>query len=172
MKLPENKPALFVYKRSELALNQTAMAQLLKGFADQKSSLRFKAKGFSMFPFIRDGDLVTIGPNHNNSLSLGDVVAFVHPETKGLVVHRIVKRKGTAYHLKGDNSLDGDGLIDKNNLLGQVRRVERSGKRIRFGFGPEKICIALMTRSRLLLHFISFVMKVFVVFRLQGSYHE
>ena len=59
-----------------IGLLQTAMA---KG-----APFSFRARGSSMHPFIRDGDVITVSPLGEGSPGLGDVVAFVQREIENL----------------------------------------------------------------------------------------
>lgn len=104
-----------------------------------------------MSPFIKDGDEVTISPLFGSSPGFGNVIAFVHPGTGKLIVHRVVRVLGEAYIVKGENALEIDGLIKKENILGVVTRVERKGKRVFFGSGPGRFLIGFLTRKNLLL---------------------
>ena len=102
-----------------------------------------------MNPFIKDGDIllltkVTVCPD------IGDVVAFIHPVTGRLVVHRIVGMSDGACILRGDNCMQIDGVVYYQNMVGKVTRIERDGKVIRFGLGAEKRPIAFMSRLHLL----------------------
>jgi hypothetical protein len=99
-----------------------------------------------MCPFIKDGDVVTVSPLSEKKAGVGDVVAFEHPVTHGLAVHRIVDRKRGQLEIQGDNAPDGDGLVLLDCVIGVVKRVERQGRTIEFGLGPEKRLIALMSR--------------------------
>lgn len=109
---------------------------------------RFRAPGFSMYPFIRDGDILTIGLLSDNAPHAGDVVAFVSPKTKKLLVHRVVKKTGSYYFVKGDNNFDIDGAVARNEIIGRVTRIERDGKRIHSGLGRERLIIAYFSRLR------------------------
>jgi hypothetical protein len=104
-----------------------------------------------MSPFIKDSDVVTISPMVDSSPGFGDVIAFIHPKTEKLLIHRVAWKSRDAYLLKGESALEPDGLIKKENILGLVTKVERKGKRIFLGLGPERFLIALLTRANLLL---------------------
>jgi hypothetical protein len=104
-----------------------------------------------MAPFIKDGDVVTISPMFDSSPGFGDVIAFIHPKIEKLLIHRVIRKIGDAYLLKGESALEPDGLIKKESILGLVTKVERGGKRIFLGLGPERFLIALLTRKNLLL---------------------
>ena len=150
MKSQGTKPALFSTKEGELYLSGPALFELLQAVFDKGMSFRFKAKGFSMSPFIKDGDVVTIFPLAGASPRLGDVVVFVHPEMGRLIIHRVAGKRGDSILIRGDNTNDADGLIPKANILGRVTKVERDEKEVFLGLGPERILIAFLTRKKLL----------------------
>lgn len=104
-----------------------------------------------MFPFVRDGDAIIVSPLSGASLRLGDVVAFVRPETGTLVVHRAVGRCGRAWRFQGDNAAENDGLIPEADVLGRVTRITRGGTPISFGLGLERVLIAWLVRYAWLL---------------------
>lgn len=99
-----------------------------------------------MSPFIKDGDLITISPLTGNSPRLGDVVAFIRPKLGKLVVHRVVGKNQSFFLIKGDNTAEVDGLIPKKMILGRLTGVERHGRKIFLGLGPERLLIAFLTR--------------------------
>jgi hypothetical protein len=105
-----------------------------------------------MAPFIHDGDVITVSPLPEGRPGVGEVVAFTRPEAGNLVVHRVVARLGTASLIQGD-SVDGctDGIIPPENVLGRVTRVERSGRAVWLGLGPERYVIAWLSRAGLLI---------------------
>jgi len=114
-----------------------------------------------MSPFIKDGDVVTISPIHISSPSIGDVVAFIYKETGKLLIHRVVGKSGESYLTRGDNTLEGDGLIYSANILGYVTRVERNGKKVSLGLGPERFLIACLARKGLLSSLVLPIWRVF-----------
>jgi hypothetical protein len=114
-----------------------------------------------MSPFIKDGDAITVSPKIGCSPRFGDVVAFIHPRTEKLFIHRVVWKRRDAYIVKGENTLESDGLIKKENILGVVTKVERKGKKVFLGLGPERFLIALLTRKNLLLPVLLPVWRIF-----------
>jgi signal peptidase I len=108
---------------------------------------RFRARGGSMHPFVRDGDVVTVQPLGKSRIGAGDIVAFTHPGAGRLVVHRVAAGTGRGLLMKGDNAEYADGIVPLENVLGRVSRVERDGRRIRLGVGPERALIAWLSRS-------------------------
>ncbi len=99
-----------------------------------------------MHPFIRNEDIVTITLFRNASPRPGDVVAFTYPRINKLIVHRIVKKKGDYFLIKGDNLPNSDGFIHRSNILGRVIKVERNGKPVLIGLGIERFLISFFSR--------------------------
>lgn len=135
---------------NEFSFSGIALAELMQATFTKGASFKFQVKGFSMSPFIKDGDVVTISPALNSSLGFGKSVAFIHPETKKLVIHRIVGKNWTGYLIKGDSATKIDGLIPRESILGVVTRVERKNKEILLGLGLERFIIAFLSKTRLL----------------------
>ncbi len=140
----------FVRNGGEDNLSMEALIELIKAVTEKGKSFRVQALGFSMYPFIRDRDYITISPLTSHHPRLGDVVAFIQPGTRKLTVHRIIKSKGDHYLIKGDNTPAPDGLIPKANILGYVKGVDKDGKLVRLGSGFERVFIAFLSRKNLL----------------------
>ncbi|MFC1857288.1 S24/S26 family peptidase [Thermodesulfobacteriota bacterium] len=144
------KPTLLNRKGAELSLSGVTLVELSRAVLEKGAQFRFRAKGFSMFPFIKDCDIITIAPFLGRPLRLGDVVVFVHQETGKPVLHRLVGKRTDFYLIKGDNSSGTDSLAQESNILGYVRKVERNGNKVYLGLGLERFLIALLARTGLL----------------------
>jgi signal peptidase I len=145
-----DRSSAFVTSGGEGSLSRQALIELLQAVLDRDMPFRFRALGFSMSPFIRDGDVITISRLPSGSPGFGRVVAAIHPRTGRLVIHRVVGRRGNWYLTKGDSSPDVDGFVPKAKIQGYVRGVEREGKPVFFGLGSERLLIALLSRWGLL----------------------
>jgi len=151
-----DEPAAFVAFEDQILLSGTALGALMRDVLARGKVFRFRAKGSSMSPFILNGDLISISPLFNTPPAIGEVVAFVDTGWGKLVVHRIVSKTKAGYLIKGDNQIEStDGIIPLENILGRLTAVEREGKGIRLGFGPEKSLIAFLSRKALLKPFLS-----------------
>ena len=137
------------------------LPELVKEVLSKGAECRLQVKGYSMSPFIKDGDMITISPVFGSLPRLGDVIAFIHPKTDKLIIHRVVRKIGDACLVKGENALEPDGLIERNHMIGIITRVERKGKKVFFGLGPERFLIAMLTRKNLLLPILRPVWRVF-----------
>jgi hypothetical protein len=134
-------------QKKGLSLSGKALIELMLAVHAKGMPFRFKAGGHSMAPFIRDGDVILVSPIASRASGLGDVVAFIHPETKLLCMHRVLSLNGDRLLIQGDNMPDKpDGMIPREAIVGRVTQVERAGRRIRLGLGPERLLLALLSR--------------------------
>lgn len=125
-----------------------------RALADSGASFRVEVRGFSMYPFLRDGDEVELVPVLISEVELGDVVFFRSGDR--LLAHRVVQivadEQGTHLRTRGDSFLQEDPAISETNLVGLVtvvyRRKRRRDRTIRLGRGPVRWFGVLMARSR------------------------
>ncbi len=96
-----------------------------------------------MSPAICSGDSLIIDPITDN-IGLGDIVAYISPETNQLVIHRIVGNKNGYYLLKGDNVWHNDGRCGKDSIYGYVKFVLIVGNKGNFF---QKSVRAVFTRN-------------------------
>ena len=92
----------------------------------QGHPLRIKARGASMLPLLRDGDIVTVTPATPIDIRVGDVICYERP-TGRLMVHRVVARAGDCLLAKGD-AVGGLDTVPAAQLLGKITVIERAGK--------------------------------------------
>jgi hypothetical protein len=96
-------------------------AELLK----RGTPLRIKARGGSMTPFVRDGDVALVAPTRGRSVCIGDVICYETTAGK-LLLHRVIARDLNCLVAKGD-ALAAVEIVDRTRLLGTVVAVERHG---------------------------------------------
>jgi GNAT superfamily N-acetyltransferase len=125
------------------------LKDLIQAAIEKDAAFRFRARGFSMYPFIKDRDVITLEPLHR-PLKSGDVVAFRQPHADKLAVHRIVSEKGSSFLVKGDNIPEPDGLIPHEDIFAMAAAVERKGKQVGGGLGSARGLLAFLSRSNLL----------------------
>ena len=147
--MPDPNP--YLLQQDSLAISGPALQGLLTSALEQGAAFRFQAMGFSMSPFIQDGDVICIEPLRGRSPGLGRVLAFTQPASGRLIVHRLVGKRRTVALLKGDN-IPGLGvdLVGWQRLHGQVISIERRGRSQKLGLGPERTLLALLSRLGLL----------------------
>lgn len=90
-----------------------------------------KLAGSSMFPALRQGDVLFLESASPEKIKLGDIVVFEQGEK--MVCHRIVnriKKSGPIiFAEKGDNCFSGT-RITANQIIGRVSEVYRGKQRI------------------------------------------
>jgi len=99
--------------------------------------VRFCAGGRSMFPTIRDGEMITVAPVTSADVKLNDIVLY-HFQThvrQGVMAHRVVRIERTAcgalqFILRGDAMAQCDAPVAATDILGRVIAVERDGRLI------------------------------------------
>ena len=149
-----------------VGLSNLEQRELIRAVTERGAPIRTRVSGFSMSPFIRDGDVLTIAPLNGRAPRVGEVVAFTQPDTGRLAIHRVIARVGTAWHIRGDNSPEPDGIVPRENLLGVVTRVECEGRDVRLGLGAERALIALLQRANVLQRLVYMVARLRRKFRL------
>jgi hypothetical protein len=150
-KQPLHKYPYPATQKRDLSLSGKALIDLMQAVHEKGLPFRFTAGGHSMAPFIKDGDVICVSPFALNAPGIGDVVAFIHPETQLLCVHRVLSLDGDSFLIQGDNMQSNpDGMIPREAIVGRVTLVERAGRRVRVGIGPERMLLAFLTRYGLL----------------------
>ncbi|HTX66343.1 MAG TPA: S24/S26 family peptidase [Opitutaceae bacterium] len=121
---------------------------LLRDLLREGIEVRFEVGGHSMTPLVRPGDIVTVRPRPGDRPPVGAVLLL---DAGGrLLLHRHVGWAGGRIVPRGDNTAAADAAVALEHVLGVVTRVERRGRRVRAGLGPEGKLIAWMSRRGLL----------------------
>ena len=147
----------YVFQGGELSLSNLGQLELVLAMVESGVAFRTTARGFSMQPFIRDKDVLTISPIKDMQPSLGDVVAFIQSGTGRLAIHRIIGRTDDGWLIRGDNCPEPDGVVATEKIIGRVCRVERDGKDVRLGIGKGGVLIAILNRGSALLRLKQFL---------------
>lgn len=134
----------------ELNLSGSRMSGLMQAVLEKNACFRFMAGGYSMTPFIRDKDIITVFPATGSRIGPGDIAACANFLTDSVIVHRIIGKKDGEFIFKGDNCLNPDGRFAPDRIVGVVGLVERGGRQAWFGGGPEKRLIAFISRTGIL----------------------
>ena len=116
--------------RSKLILD--LMAELLR----RGTSVRFRPSGRSMYPSIREGELVTVEPVGPSHVKREDIILY--RSRRGLIAHRVVEvsrssgsgKDARVFRLRGDASLCCDQPVAGQQVLGRVVGVQRNGRSI------------------------------------------
>ncbi len=134
----------------EFSLCGEVRIKFIRAAFDKGALFRFTAKGFSMSPFIRDNDVITLSPLCRSPIRIGKAVAYVCSVQNRLIVHRVIGKKGKQYLIKGDNIPNPDCLINKEYILGCVTAIQRNNKAVFLSLGSERAIIAFLSRTGML----------------------
>ena len=116
-------------------MDSMAHELLLRG-----ESIRFIARGRSMWPYVLDGDTVCVEPIEQQP-RLGDVVLIPHPGLGRL--HRIVYVSSDGrVQIRGDALVSSDGWFEPEELGGRLSFIIRNGRRIEPSIGMKTVVFA------------------------------
>ncbi len=117
--------------KGHLDPTNAAFADVVSDLLRRGHSVRFQAKGGSMYPTIREGEAITVAPAQPAGIRRGDVILV--RSTRGLVAHRVVSATRGAggsfvYVLRGDAAAASDEPVEESAVLGKVIAAERGGR--------------------------------------------
>ena len=110
-----------------LEISREQLQELLDAVLSRGRPLRFRARGFSMGPLVRDRDAITISPLAGRAPCTGDIIACRHPQGRRVVVHRVRAVRAGGLLVQGDSASLPDGLIPLDDVLGLLTLAERDG---------------------------------------------
>lgn len=151
LKSPINETGFISWNPDGICLSNHGLITLLKAVLDKGKPFRFRATGYSMSPLIKDGDVLTISCLKGRKPKIGEVVAYLHPTTNKLLVHRVIKANGNCFAIKADKVKTAIDNVTAKQIFGVTTNVVRHGESKRFGLGLEKIFISFLTRHNLFL---------------------
>ena len=80
--------------------------------------VRFQARGASMSPAIRDGEMVYVKPSPRESLHRGDIVLV--KDDRGFRLHRLIRAdvRRDVFITRGDSGRQDDPAVGRAQILG------------------------------------------------------
>jgi signal peptidase len=123
-------------------MNQQELSHTLrKEIISQGRSVQIVASGYSMYPFLRKGDLLTVEPVPMETIKLGDIVVFESEEK--WIAHRVIRIRngagGLEFLLRGDTCTAFDPVVNVRNYIGYISSYERNETSISFNLISKKI---------------------------------
>ena len=100
-------------------------AAVIVDLLQQGHAVEFRVRGDSMYPAIREDDLVHVEPSRDVAV---EEVALVLA-TRGLTAHRVIAVHDGVVTMRGDNAPAADDPLPAEQVLGKVTWRERGGKR-------------------------------------------
>jgi hypothetical protein len=99
---------------------------VIRAALERGQHVRMTVTGGSMWPFIRDGDIVELEPL-STSPAQGDIV-LAQPSAEHYVVHRVVRVQGESVWLRGDAQRHCEGPVQPHDILGRITRSHHHGR--------------------------------------------
>jgi signal peptidase I len=119
---------------SNRELNGADFRELARNILRNGHQVHFRARGGSMYPFIKDGDVLEVTPYAEKLIIRCGDVLLIETNTGKFLTHRVVNIKhhhGKDYYMiKSDASDSTDGWFRSENILGRVDVIERGSRRI------------------------------------------
>src|ERR1051325_8211071 len=89
-------------------------------------SVRFRVGGRSMYPTIRNGELITVEPCAASEIRCGDIVFYRLRD--GVLAHRVIRIESEAsgawrFTTRGDSYRSSDAPVKAGDILGRVIAV-------------------------------------------------
>ena len=101
---------------------------------ETEEDLFFKTTGFSMWPFLKEGERLIIKKVPPETLNVGDLILY--KANNQTICHRLVRkvshREEQLLYARGDNSKSLPELITKQTFLGKAIGIIRNGKTVNF----------------------------------------
>lgn len=104
-----------------MQVNETTII-LLKRTIENQGWIELPSEGFSMYPFIRRGDVCRFGVFE--TVSKGEILLF-HTAEGRLVAHRYYKKKEEHYFFKGDTNECMDSPVQKGQIIGKLISIKK-----------------------------------------------
>lgn len=109
---------------------------LFREAIEHRKPVSFVLEGMSMFPSLRQGDVLTVHPVNAAQLREGDIIAYQDKETGRVIVHRLIRclrmENGCSLVTAADAGCHHpDPVFDAGQaLIARVISVARKGKLI------------------------------------------
>jgi signal peptidase I len=110
--------------------NSTLFKTLSQDLLAGGLGFRFRARGMSMQPTIRDGEMIWVEPVAIDEIRKRDIILFSEGST--FRAHRVLKlnpRNGL-FHTRGDAGIDMDAPVQECQILGRVVAKEPSAGKV------------------------------------------
>ncbi len=132
-------------------VNRADFLELSQELLDRGGLLRFQAHGNSMYPLIKNGNIIVVEPRNGNTVNIGDVIFYRRPDGS-VTAHRLIKinekRDSKALMTKGDSLGNFDPPVVGEQVMGKVILIESHKRKLRLNgwsgraFGRLTACFA------------------------------
>lgn len=121
-----------MHQPNSIPFSHETLLDLSGDLLETQYGIKLRVGGYSMFPFLKPGDIAVIHKTPISDLSIGDVLVF--KRSKGWIAHRLLKKtisnNSTELITKGDSCLKRDEIIREEMYVGKVVSFSRKEKMI------------------------------------------
>jgi len=125
-----------------LNTDQADFLELSQELLDRGALLRFQAHGHSMYPFIKNGDIIIVEARNGRSVEIGDIIFYRRPGGSP-TAHRLVKINGRkdskVLITKGDAMKNIDPPVNDTQVMGRVILIEENERKLKLNGWPGRI---------------------------------
>lgn len=116
-----------------LSLGSAELAGLAEEVLNRGGTIAFRARGYSMLPTFRDGDLLSAAPLGNEPIAEGDLLLYRDPRGRA-VVHRVAApTSGHQLTMICDARPGCTYEVSARSILGRIRCATRKGRSLPLG---------------------------------------
>lgn len=152
------------------SINSITLKEMLTILSGGCCPIRFRAHGSSMYPFIKNGSLITIAPYiHPAKPRKGDITLIYNDMENCFFVHRIVDNSSKGFYVKGDNCSNLDGFFSNKHILGYVAGIEDPFQNKILGISFLNRTIALFSKNSLLRYVKPIISTIRIIKRFYGQ---
>jgi len=117
---------------------------LKQGILVKENRPNFIYTGRSMFPTLRQGDLVILEAGRKRPIRRGDVIVYSRPGETSHIVHRVEAAVGDGFLTRGDGSrAPDDWIVTRDQIRGRVGHIVREKRLMRVPRGPSPAALRL-----------------------------
>ncbi|KQX51960.1 hypothetical protein ASD40_07810 [Paenibacillus sp. Root444D2] len=116
--------------------------QLITHAMEKRGWIELPARGTSMYPCIKKGDICRFVSTEAANIKKGDIILF-HTPHGNLVAHRfcrlVTRNQQLHYLCKGDTNLAHDEAVAMEHLIGKMTWIRRKGRIIQVSSLPSYV---------------------------------
>jgi len=116
----------------ETTTRKVPLEKIVPGVLEHGGMISFIATGSSMWPHVRDGDLVTATPIASDRIPKRGWIIIFFSSGGSIAVHRVLGRNqdGTL-KVRGDAITGSRERVPPESVLGRIVAIERHGRRVK-----------------------------------------
>lgn len=91
-------------------------------------AVQLRVRGNSMYPCLREGDIVLLSPFEDADIKPGVVVLFAYGESH--LLHRVIFRKDDKLIIQGDNVFSHVEKVKMNNVIAVMKQYKKKNGKV------------------------------------------